>query len=56
MPSVYVNANVSTATLSATARRAAARRAGQKCCGAPDPAVSAVKPPCAACRRPALFR
>ena len=56
MPSVYVNANVSTAGLSATARRAAARRAGQKCCGTPDPKPVSIKPSCAGCKPPYIFR
>lgn len=55
MPFVYVNTNVSTAGLSATARRAAARRSGKKCCG-PEPKPVSVKPSCAGCRPPYIFR
>ena len=57
MPSTYVNANVSTATLSTTARRAVNRKAGKKCCGPPDILPAATKPVCTVCRPPPyIFR
>ena len=57
MPSTYVNANVSTATLSTTARRAVGRKAGKKCCGPPDILPAATKPVCTVCRPPPyIFR